>query len=528
MFSIKDDKAVGPDGFTSKFFKKARSIVGLDVCRAVQEFFTSGKLLGELNTNLISLVPKLKTPRKFSDYRPIACCNVVYKCISKVLTNRLKEGLDGLVDVNQCAFIPRRHISDNILITQELMFGYSWKVGARKCAFKVDIKKAYDTINWEFLRAVLVQFGIHDTMINWIMVYLTTASFSLCVNGEIHGFFKSKRGVRQGDPISPYLFTLIMEVFNLKIKRHISIDKRFRYHYGCKKLGLTHLCFADDLLLLCHGDPISACILRRGLDEFSMSSGLYPSLEKSTAFFSDMPIDIKEQISLALPFKEGSLPVRYLGVPMMSKKLRNEDCRVLIDNVKKRIFDWRNKYLSYAGKLQLISSVLSSLNVYWASMFVLPNHICSSIDKILKDFLWSSDEGRKGFSSIAWKDVCRPKSQGGLGLRTMKMMNESLMIKYLWNLVSRKESLWVKWVNSYRLKGRCVWNLTVTKNTAWCWKSIMKLRDKIRDFVGIRVGNGRDCFIWFDKWHSNGPLSKIITHNLLSSYDIDVTDKLVD
>ncbi|GJX07043.1 RNA-directed DNA polymerase, eukaryota, reverse transcriptase zinc-binding domain protein [Tanacetum coccineum] len=528
MFSIKDDKVAGPDGFTSKFFKKAWSIVGPDVCRAVREFFTSGKLLGELNTNLISLVPKLKTPRKLSDYRPIACCNVVYKCISKVLTNRLKEGLDGLVDVNQCAFIPGRHISDNILITQELMFGYSWKVGARKCAFKVDIKKAYDTVNWEFLRAVLVQFGIHDTMINWIMVCLTTASFSLYVNGEIHGFFKSKRGLRQGDPISPYLFTLIMEVLNLMIKRHISIDKRFRYHYGCKKLGLTHLCFADDLLLLCHGDPISACILRRGMDEFSMSSGLYPSLEKSTAFFSDMPIDIKEQISLALPFKEGSLPVRYLGVPMMSKKLRNEDCRVLIDNVKKRIFDWRNKYLSYAGKLQLISSVLSSLNVYWASMFVLPNHICSSIDKIFKDFLWSSDEGRKGFSSIAWKDVCRPKSQGGLGLRTTKMMNESLMIKYLWNLVSRKESLWVKWVNSYRLKGRCVWNLTVTKNTAWCWKSIMKLRDKIRDFVGIRVGNGRDCFIWFDKWHSNGPLSKIITHNLLSSYDIDVTDKLVD
>ncbi|GJV95336.1 RNA-directed DNA polymerase, eukaryota, reverse transcriptase zinc-binding domain protein [Tanacetum coccineum] len=479
MFSIKDDKAAGPDGFTSKFFKKAWSIVGPDVCRAVREFFTSGKLLGELNTNLISLVPKLKTPRKLSDYRPIACCNVVYKCISKVLTNRLKEGLDGLVDVNQCAFIPGRHISDNILITQKLMFGYSWKVGARKCAFKVDIKKAYDTVNWEFLRVVLVQFGIHDTMINWIMVCLTTASFSLCVNGEIHGFFKSKRGLRQGDPMSPYLFTLIMEVLNLMIKRHISIDKRFRYHYGCKKLGLTHLCFADDLLLLCHGDPISACILRRGMDEFSMSSGLYPSLEKSTAFFSDMPIDIKEQISLALPFKEGSLPVRYLGVPMMSKKLRNEDCRVLNDNFKKRIFDWRNKYLSYAG---IISSVLSSLNVYWASMFVLPNHICSSIDKILKDFLWSSDEGRKGFSSIA----------------------------------------------SYRLKGRCVWNLTVTKNTAWCWKSIMKLRDKIRDFVGIRVGNGRDCFIWFDKWHSNGPLSKIITHNLLSSYDIDVTDKLVD
>ncbi|GKE35147.1 hypothetical protein Tco_1454469 [Tanacetum coccineum] len=130
-----------------------------------------------------------------------------------------------------------------------------------------------------------------------------------------------------------------MEVLNLMIKRHISIDRRFQYHYGCKELGLTHLYFVDDLLLLCHGAHFSACILRRGLDEFSMTSGLYPSLEKSTAFFSDMPTEIKEQISLALPFKEGNMPIKHLGVPMMTKKLCNVDCRVLIDNVKKRILD---------------------------------------------------------------------------------------------------------------------------------------------------------------------------------------------
>ncbi|GJX45713.1 hypothetical protein Tco_0262389, partial [Tanacetum coccineum] len=131
------------------------------------------------------------------------------------------------------------------------------------------------------------------------------------------------------------------------------------YHYGCKELGMTHLYFADDLLLLCHGDHVFACILRRGLDEFSMTSGLYPSLEKSTAFFSDMPTEIKEQISLALPFKEGNMPIKHLGVPMMTKKLCNVD-------------------------------FLSSLNVYWASMFVLPNPICASIEKILK-WTWPSD-----------------------------------------------------------------------------------------------------------------------------------------
>ncbi|GJR64260.1 RNA-directed DNA polymerase, eukaryota, reverse transcriptase zinc-binding domain protein [Tanacetum coccineum] len=149
MFSIEDDKAVGPDGFTSKFFKAAWSVVGSYVCSAVKEFFFSSKLLREFNANLISLVPKLQTPLKIIDYRPIACGNVVYKCISKVIVNRLKQGLSSIIDCNQSAFIPGRQISDNILLAQEFINGYNYKGGAQRCAFKVDIEKAYDTVNWE-------------------------------------------------------------------------------------------------------------------------------------------------------------------------------------------------------------------------------------------------------------------------------------------------------------------------------------------------------------------------------------------
>lgn len=139
MFSIEDDKAAGPDGYTSKFFKAAWSIVSVDVCAAVKEFFSSGKLLGEFNANVISLIPKLQVPLKVSDYRPIACGNVIYKCISKVITNRLKEGLCSLIDCNQSAFIPGRQISDNVLLAQEFLKGYNWKRTSSKCAFKVDI-----------------------------------------------------------------------------------------------------------------------------------------------------------------------------------------------------------------------------------------------------------------------------------------------------------------------------------------------------------------------------------------------------
>ncbi|GKE70792.1 RNA-directed DNA polymerase, eukaryota, reverse transcriptase zinc-binding domain protein [Tanacetum coccineum] len=266
LFDIDDNKAPGPDGFTSRFFKASWEIIGKDFCYAIKEFFISRKMLGELNTTFISFIRKCNKPVKVADYRPIACCNVVYKCITKVISNRIKVVLNGIIDSNQSAFIEGRQISDNIMLAQELMFGYLGKMKGARCAFKVDIQKAYDTVSWEFLKFCLLSFGFHKTMVNWIMVCLSSASFSICINGESHGFFKSKRGLRQGDPVSPYLFTIIMEVFTLMLKRQVCNEAKFKYHWGCKGLGILNLCFADDLMLFCHGDMVSASVLRRALD----------------------------------------------------------------------------------------------------------------------------------------------------------------------------------------------------------------------------------------------------------------------
>ncbi|GJT75531.1 RNA-directed DNA polymerase, eukaryota, reverse transcriptase zinc-binding domain protein [Tanacetum coccineum] len=360
------------------FFKSAWKVVGSDFCSAIREFFSSGKLLGECNASIISLVPKVANPKNVINFRPISCCNVFYKTISKIITNRLKNVLNGLVGENQSAFIPERKISDNILLTQEFMRGYNWNkwTGSSRCAFKIDIQKAYDTVNWDFLKFILKFFGFHDVMINWIMVCLTTASFSVCINGVAHGFFKAGRGLMQGDPISPYLFTLVMEVLNLMVKRHVKAEGRFKYHWGCKELKITNLCFADDLLMLCHGDLYSASVLKRGLDEFCLASGLHPSMTKSEAFFGNVFERVIHDIKLVMPFKEGMLPIKYLGVPMVSRKLTGKDCKVLIEVIKKRVGDWRNKYLSFA-------------------------------DKLFKDFLWARGNSIRGMASVAWKDVCR-------------------------------------------------------------------------------------------------------------------------
>ncbi|GKD87001.1 RNA-directed DNA polymerase, eukaryota, reverse transcriptase zinc-binding domain protein [Tanacetum coccineum] len=164
MSKIEDSKAPGPDGYTARFYKSAWSIVGSEVCQAIKYFFTNGKILGEVNATLITLVPKIPTPGKVSDFRPIACCNVLYKCISKILTTRIKGVLGKLVGENQSAFIEGRQITDNILLSQELFRGYNRKHNIKKVSFKIDLQKAYDTISWDFLKEIIVMFGFHEKM----------------------------------------------------------------------------------------------------------------------------------------------------------------------------------------------------------------------------------------------------------------------------------------------------------------------------------------------------------------------------
>ncbi|GKD27094.1 putative reverse transcriptase domain, reverse transcriptase zinc-binding domain protein [Tanacetum coccineum] len=202
-------------------------------------------------------------------------------------------------------------------------------------------------------------------MVAWIMECVTT-SFLISINGSIHGHFKGKRGLRQGDPLSPYLFTLVMEVLTLMLQRRVRDSNQFTYHRYCSKLDLINLCFLDDLFLFAHGDVNSVMVIKEALDEFKCASGLIPSLPKSTAYFCNVLNFTKLVILQILPFEEGRLPVKYLGVPLVSSRLIFRDCKEFIEKVQNCINDWKNKSLSIAGRIQLIQSVLGSMHIFWA------------------------------------------------------------------------------------------------------------------------------------------------------------------
>ncbi|KAL0295088.1 UNVERIFIED_CONTAM: hypothetical protein Scaly_3110000 [Sesamum calycinum] len=176
LFDINEDSAPGPDGFSSGFYKASWAVTGDDVCRAVMEFFNRGRLLKQLNATLITLVPKVQLPTKVGDFRPISCCNVVYKIITKILVRRMQPLLEKLVDNCQNAFVPGRSISDNVLLAQELLSGYNQKKLPPRCTIKVDLQKAYDMVNWDYLLAVLRLFKFPNRFILWVEQCITTAS----------------------------------------------------------------------------------------------------------------------------------------------------------------------------------------------------------------------------------------------------------------------------------------------------------------------------------------------------------------
>ncbi|KAL2237308.1 UNVERIFIED_CONTAM: hypothetical protein Sindi_0922500 [Sesamum indicum] len=462
VFDIAEDKAPGPDGYSSGFFNRSN----------------------EGGSGLLYYRKTTKTDQ---------------------LHDFDSNTKDKIISPCQTAFIPGRSIGDNIMLAQELFSGYNQMRLPPRCALKVDIRKAYDTVEWDFLLAVLQLFGFPTKFTRWIEECVSTTSFSIGLNGKPHGFFTGARGLRQGDPLSPYLFVLVMEALHLGFLQRIEQDMQFTYHLKCESSKVFQLGFADDLLLFCRADFDSIRVFKEGLEWFAELSGLWLNVQKSHLIISRSAQELKDQMLEILEFQEGHLPMRYLGLPLISSRLSISDCQPLISKIDARITGWEGISLSYAGRVQIIKSVLSTLSLYWASAFILPKKVIKEIEKRLRNFLWKGTTS-SGYAKVAWKDVCQPADEGGLGFKDISTLNRALMRKKLCDIIQcDRTSIWVQWLYQDRLQDTSIWTVR-EHGGSWGWRKILRLRPFLRSIVDYQIGNGGRFFVWQDPWHHLGPL----------------------
>lgn len=248
FFSLPRNKAAGPDGFSAEFFRSCWSVIGAEAIAAVKEFFIKGQILKQWNATTLALIPKITNASSVTQFRPISCCNTLYKVVSNLLASRFQTLLPSVISHTQSTFFKCRLLVENVLLATEIIQGYDRKNIEPRAMLKVDLCKAFDSVRWDFIICILRVLGLPDRFINWISICITTPTFSVSVNCNIGGFFKSSRGIRQGDTLSPYLFVLVMEVF-FKLIETLYSSAQIGYHPNTTTLSISHLMFADDVMI---------------------------------------------------------------------------------------------------------------------------------------------------------------------------------------------------------------------------------------------------------------------------------------
>nr|GEV95532.1 transposon TX1 uncharacterized [Tanacetum cinerariifolium] len=417
-------------------------------------------------------MPKKSCPQGLNDFRPIFLISSMYKVLAKVLAERIKSVMESVVSQAQFAFMKNRQITDCILIATEVIHSLkNSKNGG--LILKVDFEKAYDTIEWTFLDRILEEMNFRSKWRKWIHFCLSFAIAAVLVNGSPTEFFPMKRGLRQGDPLSPFLFNIVSKGLNVLLTK-------------AKEVGLfSPVDVGRSLMTLLFSVRLSM-LYRVGIDE-----------RLACVWGDDLGCSI------------GAIPFHYLGFLIGVNPIFKSVWDPVIENFRDLLSKWKTKFISRAGRVVLLKSVLNSLPLYFMSLFQVHVGVMEEIEKIRRSFFWGKALGERNLCIMDWGTITRRKPNGGLGVGNLRVRNEGLLCKWVWRYGNKKEALWRKLIDAKY--GRTEHNLSPSIISKALVSPVWK---KITDFLHSMspsrvvakkglvhcVGKGDCTRFWDDHW----------------------------
>ncbi|PWA65487.1 hypothetical protein CTI12_AA335310 [Artemisia annua] len=477
---INGSKAPGPDGFNFFFIKKAWFFLEVEIVQIFQDFFDDAT-------------------------------------IPEVLANRIRKVLPEVVEENQCAFVEGRFILDGVMTVSELISDLKLN-RTMGLILKLDFAKAFDSVSWVFLSKVMSSMGFNSSFCNWVHSCVSSARISVLVNGSSYGIFNLERGLRQGDPLSPFLFLLVAKVLNKMIKYSLSNGnlKGIKINNGGDPL--THIQFADDTILFGDNSLEEMATWKSILEQFGDASGLKLNWDKCQLFGINVSLDELSLRAGIINCKADVLPMSYLGFPIGSKGAKSKLWDVVIQKIKQRLAGWKRKTLSIGGRLVLIKSVIASLPLYFMSLFKAPKLVLNQMEKLMRQFLWGGGMcGRKKICRVTWSKVSNPIVAGGLGVTPLKFKNIALLSKWIWKLYIPKSEVWKRLV-MLRYGSKSDWApinsfYLVSSKISRTGKDILGF--KLDDIGSLccgpnmwkwEIGDGSNIHFWEDCWAFSDPI----------------------
>ncbi|XP_073137691.1 uncharacterized protein [Henckelia pumila] len=458
------DKSPGPDGLNPGFYQSFWDVTGPKVTSACLAFLNQGFMPAKINETSLILITKKKKPDTLSDVRPISLCNVLYKIVSKMVANRLKVVLNSVISHSHSAFTPGRGITDNVLIAFEISHYMKRKRQGKSgnAALKIDMSKAYDRVEWAFLQNMMLKLGdFQSKWVDFVMLCISSVSYMVVHNGQDFGPIVPQRGLRQGDPLSPYLFLICAEGLSSLLQAETRRGAIHGVKVARRALPISHLFFADDSFLFFKATEEEAANIKSCLDQYEFASGQKVNFLKSSISFSEnVPNERKNLICETLGVRYTTNHGAYLGLPS------------LIGRKKSEVFAFVKEKT-------------------WSRMQ----------ERMMNSFWWGgADNNRGGLRWLRWDKLTLHKADGGLGFRNIHHYNLALLAKQSWKLVANPHSLASQVLKAMYYPNSTFMDAKMGSNPSYVWRSIMATQDLIRRGARIRIGSGNLTHIWNTPW----------------------------